>query len=71
VSPRRWPHWRYLEANAEFVHDLGGVGQHVDQVRNRRALVAGHVIDARLQQRLGDGQNALTTSFLNERSAMT
>jgi hypothetical protein len=36
------------------------VGQHVHQVRDRRALVAADIPDAGLQQRLGDGQNSLT-----------
>src|SRR5262249_166919 len=32
---------------------------HVEQMRDRRALVAADVAHARLQQRLGDGQNSL------------
>ena len=42
------------------------VGQHVHQVRDRRALVAADIADARLQQRLGDGQDA----FAAERVAI-
>ncbi len=67
--------------HAEFADDVLGFDQHVEQVRDRRALVAADVGDARLQQRLGHRENALAaedispspslsacTSFLNERS---
>ena len=53
-----------LEAHAQLVQDLAGVSQHVHQVRDRRALVAGHVGHARLQQRLGDREYALAAEFL-------
>ena len=38
--------------------------QHVEQVAHRRALVAADVGDARLQQRLGHGQDALAVEGL-------
>ena len=53
-----------LEAHAHLGQDVLRVGQHVHQVRDRRALVAGHVGHARLQQRLGDGQDAFAGEFL-------
>ena len=53
-----------LEADAELLQHVVGVGQHVDQVRDRRALVAGDVGHARLQQRLGDGEDAFAAEFL-------
>src|SRR5215467_10716408 len=45
--------------HAEFGHHVLGVHQNVDEVRYRRALVAAHIAHAGLQQRLGDGENAL------------
>ena len=68
--------------HAELLEDVVGVGQHVHQVRDRRALIAGHVGHAGLEQRLGDRENALAaefspaprysfwTSFVKDRSAM-
>lgn len=53
-----------LEADAVLAQDVLRVGQHVHQVRDRRALVAGHVGDARFQQRLGHGQDALAAENL-------
>ncbi len=53
-----------LEAHAHLGQDVLRVGQHVHQVRDRRALVAGDVSHARLQQRLGDGQDAFAGEFL-------
>ena len=54
-----------LEADAELAQHLVGVGEHVDQVRDRRALIAGDVRYAGLQQRLGDGENALAAELLS------
>ena len=53
-----------LEMNVELTQDLFGVGEHVHQMRDRRALVARDVSDARLQQRLGDGEDALAMELL-------
>jgi len=50
--------------NAEFIEDILGVGQNIHQMRDRRALVASDVGDARLQQRLGHRQNALAAKDL-------
>ena len=74
---------RVLEMHAELVEHVLGVGEHVHQVRDRRALIAADIGDAGLQQRLGDRENALAaellavaqlrdpaTSRANERSAM-
>src|SRR6478672_1809786 len=55
---------RVLEADAVFDEDVLGVGEDVHQVRDRRALVAGDVRDARLEQRLGDGEDALAMEDL-------
>ena len=52
-----------LEVDAEFLEDVVGVGQHVHQVRDRRALVAGHVGHAGLQQRLGHREDALAVEL--------
>ena len=47
-----------LHVHAQLVHVRLGLHHHVQQMRHRRALVAAHIGHARLQQRLGDGQNA-------------
>jgi hypothetical protein len=53
-----------LEVHAQLGEHVAGVGQHVHQVRDRRALVAGDVGDARLQQRLRHGEDALAAEFV-------
>ena len=53
-----------LQMHAEFGHDVLGVHQHVEQMRDRRALIAADVRDARLQQRLGDRENAFAVEGL-------
>ena len=53
-----------FERHAELAEDLARVGQHVHQVRDRRALVATDVTDTGLQQRLGDGENRLAFEHL-------
>ena len=53
-----------LEADAEVLQDVVGVGQHIDEMRDRRALVAGDIGHAGLQQRLGDGEDAFAAEFL-------
>ncbi|MHC2616340.1 hypothetical protein ACVMGF_007413 [Bradyrhizobium diazoefficiens] len=55
-----------LEHDAEIVEHVLGVGEHVHQVRDRRALVAADIGDAGLQQCLGDGEDA----FAAERIAV-
>ena len=45
--------------HAEFVEHVLCVGENVHEVGDRRALIAPDVGDARLQQRLGYGENAL------------
>ena len=45
--------------HAEFREVIMGLHQHVEEVRYRRALVAADIGDAGLQQRLGDGKDAL------------
>ena len=47
-----------LQMDAVFVHDVLGVVQHVDQMGDRRALVAADIGDAGLQRRLGDRKDA-------------
>ena len=44
--------------DAKLAHDVLRIDEHVDQMRDGRALVAADVGHARLQQRLGDGQDA-------------
>ncbi len=53
-----------LQMHAKLGHDVLGVHQHVEQVGDRRALVAADVRDARLQQRLGDRQDAFAAEGL-------
>ena len=48
-----------LEMHAEFVQNVLGIGQHVHQMADRRALIAADIADAVFQQRLGDGEDAL------------
>ena len=55
---------RIFEMHAELVEHILGVGEHVHQMRNRRALIAADIGDAGLQQRLGDGENAFAAEFL-------
>ncbi|MEI2735894.1 MAG: hypothetical protein V9G24_14545 [Rhodoblastus sp.] len=45
--------------DAELGHVVLGLHHHVEQMRDRRALIAADIGDAGLQQRLGDGENAL------------
>ena len=55
---------RGLEMHAELVEHVLGVGEHVHQMRDRRALIAADIGDAGLQQRLGDRENALAAEVL-------
>ena len=50
--------------DAELFQQIVGVGEHIHQMRDRRALIAADIGDARLQQRLGDGENALAAKLL-------
>ena len=53
-----------LEMHPQLLQYVVGVGQHIHQVRDRRTLVARHIRHARLQQGLGDGQNALAMELV-------
>jgi hypothetical protein len=53
-----------LEPDPQVAQHVVGIGEHIDEMRDRRALIAGDVGDARLQQRLGDGENSLAAEFL-------
>ena len=53
-----------LEVDAEFFEDVVGVGEHVHQVRDRCALVAGYVGNAGLQEGFCDGEDAFAAKFL-------
>ena len=56
---------RELEVDAERPEQrVVGVGEHVEQMRDRRAGIAADVTDAGLQQRLRDGENALAPEDL-------
>ena len=71
-----------LEMHAELAQNVLRVGEHVHQMRDRRALIAADIGDAGLQQRLGDREDAFaaeispspsrrsSTSLAKERSAM-
>ena len=48
-----------LHVHAETLHFVLGLDQHVEQMPHRRALIAADIGDAGLQQRLGDGDDAL------------
>ena len=50
--------------DAKLAHDVLRVHQHIEQMGDRRALVAADVGHARLQQRLGDGQDAFAAEGL-------
>ncbi len=50
--------------HAEIADDVLGIDQHVEQVRDRRALIAADVAHARLQQRLGDRENTFAMEGL-------
>ena len=54
---------RVLEMDAELVEHVLGVGEHVHQMRDRRALVAADIGYAGLQQRLGDRENAFAAKL--------
>ena len=53
-----------LEVNAQLAQDVVGVGQHVHQVRDGRALVTGDIGDAGLQQGFGHRQDAFAVEFI-------
>ncbi len=53
-----------LHVHAQGVEVGLGLHHHVQQVRDRRALIAPHVGNARLQQALGDGEDALAMESL-------
>ena len=44
--------------DAKLVHDVLGVGEHIHEMRDRRALISGDVRNAGLQQGFGDRENA-------------
>ena len=50
--------------HTQLVHVRLGLHHDVEQVRDRCALVAAHITHARLQQALGDGQNAFAMKDL-------
>jgi hypothetical protein len=56
-----------LEADALLGQDVLRIGQHVHQVRDGRALVAGHIGNSGFEQGLGDRQNALTAKYISAR----
>ena len=55
-----------LEVDSHRLQErLVGVSQHVDEMRDGRSRVAAHVAHAGLQQRLGDGEDALAVQDLS------
>jgi hypothetical protein len=50
--------------HAEVVHHVLGVGEDIHEMRDRRALIAGDVRNARLKQRFGDRENAFAAKDL-------
>ena len=55
---------RAHELHAQLVEHVARVRQHVHQMRNGCALVAADIGHTRLQQRLGDGENAFAAEQL-------
>ena len=53
-----------FEMHAELAKNFLGVGEHVDQVRNRCARIAAYIADAAFQQGLGNRQNSLAAELL-------
>ncbi len=53
-----------LEVDAQLVQEVLQFDQHIDQMRDRRALVAADIGDARLQDGLGDREDALAAEDL-------
>ena len=52
-----------LQVYAELGDDVLRIHEHVEQMRHRRALVAADIAHARLQQCLGDGEDAFAVEF--------
>ncbi len=50
--------------DAELVEQVLALDQHVDQMRHRRALIAADIGHARLQDRLGDREDAFAAEYL-------
>ncbi len=53
-----------LEVHPEVADDVLGIDQHIEQMRDRRALIAADIAHARLQQRLGYREDALAVEGL-------
>ena len=53
-----------LHMHAEIGEQVLGLDHHVEQMRHRRALIAADIAHARLQQRLGDRENAFAAKGL-------
>ena len=53
-----------LEMHAEFAQNFLGVGEHVDQVRDRRAWIAAHIAHAAFEQGFRNRQDSLAAEFL-------
>ena len=53
-----------FHVHAQLVHIGFGLHHNVQQVRHGGPLVPAHIRHARLQQRLGDGQNAFAMEYL-------
>ena len=56
-----------FEHDAQIIERLTCIREHVHQVRDRSALVATDIADARLQQRLGDGEDRFAFESLTRR----
>ena len=52
-----------LEMHAELAQNILRVGEDIHQMRDGCALVTHDIADAALEQRLGDGEDALTAEF--------
>ena len=53
-----------LQVDAEFAQQILGLQQDIEQVADRRALIAADIGHTRLQQRLGDREDALAAKLL-------
>ena len=50
--------------DAELGDDAFGIDQHVEQMRHRRTLITSNIGHTRLQQRLGNRENAFAVKDL-------
>ena len=55
---------RGFKPHAQLAKDILGIGKHIHQMADWRALISTDIADAIFKQRLGDGQNTFTAKHL-------